>query len=227
MPMYNFPVYLSLEAANVAVVGGGKVGRRKIVSLCRARAASIQVFDPSLSREDAEELAAMPSVSLFTRKVEEADLLGKQLVFAASSDREENARVAAICASANILCNVADTPELGTFILPALTETNGLSAAFSTGGQSPALARRIRKESRFWLEENYGPLLIFMGRLRPLVLGCGLDSEKNAALFRKFVYSRLGDLLVARDRAAAGNLVAMLLPESLHGHIEELLDGLC
>lgn len=225
--MHHYPIYLSLEAASCVVVGAGKVGKRKISSLFQANATEILVFDPGVTDEDAASLEATPGVRVFTRSVTKSDLERKRLVFAASSDSRENARVAALCASLGVFCNVADAPELGTFIVPATTETHGLMAAFSTEGKSPALARRIKEDARSWLDTNYGPLLELMGRIRPLVLSLGFTSDENAMIFRTLVYSRLGELLVIGDKVAVEKLVAMLLPAPLHCHIEELLDGLC
>ncbi|CAK7033289.1 MAG: Siroheme synthase [Desulfovibrio sp.] len=225
--MHHYPIYLSLETASVIVVGAGKVGRRKIASLSRAKAKEILVFDPALPEDAVAELEEMPSVRVVARPVNAADLQGKRLVFAASSDREENARIAALCSEADILCNVVDAPDSGTFIVPALTGTHGIMAAFSTDGQSPALARRIKEEARSWLEGNYGQLLVLMGRLRPLILELGLDSEENAYIFRSLAYSRLGELLISGDRHAVTDLLAILMPPALHEYIEDILDGLC
>lgn len=225
--MHQYPIYLSLETASTVVVGAGKVGKRKIVSLFHANAGEILVFDPSVTDEEAANLEAMPVVRVFSRVVEKSDLEGKRLVFAASSDSRENARVAALCASLGTLCNVADAPELGSFIVPAVTKTHTLMAAFSTDGKSPALARRIKEDARCWLESHYGPLLILMGRIRPLVLGLGFTSDENAMIFRALAYSRLGELLVSGEKVAVREMVAMILPAPLHCHIEELLDGVC
>jgi precorrin-2 dehydrogenase/sirohydrochlorin ferrochelatase len=225
--MYNYPIYLTLEAASCVVVGAGKVGRRKIASLFQAKAAEILVFDPAVTDEGVADIEATPNVRVFRRAVKKGDLEGKRLVFAASSDSRENARVAALCSSLNVLCNVADAPELGVFIVPAVTETFGLMAAFSTDGKSPALVRRIKEDALSWLDSSYGPLLQLIGRIRPLVLGLGFTSDENAMIFRALVYSRLGELLVSGERNAVKELVALLLPAPFHCHIEELLDGLC
>lgn len=207
------------------VAGAGAVGRRKIAALAEAGAGDILVLDPGLPDSRKDELGQQPGVRVERRAVVPEDVAGKLLVFAATDDAAENARVAALCAAAKVLCNVADSPETGTFHVPARANVDGVSAAFSTGGRSPALSRRIREEAEGWLRGNYGPLLRFMAGLRPLVLGLGQSTAENTAVFRAVVYSDLGEALSRGDKEAARNIAAALLPEILHRHIEDLLHG--
>ena len=55
--------------------------------------------------------------------------------------------------SAGVLLNVVDRPGLCDFIVPAVMEQGDLVIATSTGGASPALAKRIRRD----LQESFGP----------------------------------------------------------------------
>jgi len=225
--MNLYPVFLSLAGRTVLVAGAGTVGRRKLAALREADAAVILVFDPGLSDEEARELASTIGARVFRRPLEGGDIAGCALVFAATGDRAENERIAALCTAANIFCNTVDDPAGSTFHVPAHTRVGSLTAAFSTGGQSPALAARIRKDAEGWLAAHYGPLLVFMGRLRPLVLALGEDSGRNRDMFRALVNSGLGDALGGRDGDAARAIARNLLPKPLHCRIEELLYGLC
>lgn len=225
--MHYYPVFLSLAGRTVLVAGAGAVGRRKIAALHDAGAAEILVFDPGLSNREAQGLASLPGVRMLRRVLESGDIAGCALVFAATGDNAENDRIAMLCAAANIFCNKADDPEGSTFHVPAHTRCGSLTAAFSTGGQSPALAARIRKDAEGWLEENYGPLCAFMGRLRPLALAQEEDSDRNGSMFRALVDSGLGNALSGKDGDTARAITRELLPEQLHCHIEELLHGLC
>src|SRR6266853_592795 len=52
-----------------------------------------------------------------------------------------------------VLCNAVDEPERCDFYFPAVVRRGELQIAISTGGLSPALAQRLRKE----LEQQFGP----------------------------------------------------------------------
>ncbi len=65
---------------------------------------------------------------------------------AATSDRSVNERVFRDAQRRGRLCNVADVPELCNFILPAVHREGPIAVAVSTGGASPALAKRLRSQ---------------------------------------------------------------------------------
>src|SRR6202035_5042314 len=55
--------------------------------------------------------------------------------------------------SRGVLCNAVDEPERCDFYFPAVVRRGELQIAISTGGLSPALAQRLRRE----LESKFGP----------------------------------------------------------------------
>ena len=224
--MQQYPLFLSLTAKDILVVGAGAVGRRKIASLLPCSPRSITVVDPELSPEDLRSLTASGPVRCLVRPFAPGDLDGQALVFAAASNREINDLVAKLCRERGIFCNIADAPEKSDFFVPAHVAKEGIILAIGTGGQSPALARRLRMELEDWLGTRYAGLLTLLSRLRPLVLGLGLPTEQNSALFQALTHSALAELLENRQRAAAEALLAECLPEALHPRIGELLHGL-
>lgn len=223
--MGYYPLFINLAEADVLVVGSGAVGQRKIASLAPALPRSITAVDPLL---DARALSGLcPNVEFIcrARPFAPTDIDGKSLVFAATSNRATNADVEALCRKRGILCNSADAPLAGSFIVPAHFTDGELTVALSTGGKSPALARKLRRELEEWLGTRYTPLLALMGRLRPLLLQLHLPTEDNSALFRALVESPLAGHLEIRDYASAEALLRRLLPEALHSRLGDLLHG--
>jgi precorrin-2 dehydrogenase/sirohydrochlorin ferrochelatase len=107
-----------------------------------------------------------------------------------ATDRDGvNAQVSQDALSLGILVNIVDDPDRCNFILPSLLQQGDLSIAISTGGKSPALARKIKED----LQQQYGPeyesLLTIMGSLRKRVLAQGHASEANKAVFEALVRS--------------------------------------
>ncbi len=222
--MALYPIFLDLTRGSALVAGAGSVGRRKIDRLLEAGVSEILVLDTGAS------LSALPSdarIRFERRAVTAADVAGRTLVFAATSDSAENVRIAALCEKERVLCNVADDQAASAFHVPGQAVCGDIQVAVATGGHSPALAKRIRREAGEILAVRYAPLATLMGRLRPLVLAEGRQTAENTALFRALVESELADTLAVRDAHAAYALLRAKLPASLHARIDDLLQGLC
>jgi cobalt-precorrin 5A hydrolase/precorrin-3B C17-methyltransferase len=137
-----YPIFLTLRGAHVVVVGGGKVGQRKIAGLLAAEA-SIRVISPKVTPE-LEAWIRAGRVEWIARGYQYGDLAGARLVCAATDDRRVNARVAEDAAALGLLCNVADAPAEGNFHVPAVHREQGCVVAVGTGGADPARAKRLR-----------------------------------------------------------------------------------
>ena len=66
-----------------------------------------------------------------------------------------------------MLANVVDTPEHCSFILPAVYRRDPIALAVSTGGASPALAKRLRDELGGRIGEEHVALARRLRDLRP------------------------------------------------------------
>lgn len=224
--MRYYPLYADLTRKRCLVVGAGEVGRRKIGTLAACGAKEILVLDTSPPDPELREVLDLPNVTFEQRSFEEADLEGRFLVIASTSNEELNWRISRACEARDLLCNIVDQPEKCSFIVPALFTQGDLTVAISTGGASPAMARKIRKEMSETFGSEYAAALMLMSRLRPLVLELGLGSPRNGAIFRSLVESGLLDALERRDMPTTADILTAHIPSELHGSIPELLDGL-
>ena len=129
------------------MVGGGAVATRKARKLLQA-GAEVVVVSPAVLSE-LESIGA----EIRYRPYKAGDLEGADLAFTATDSREVNAAVAREARERGVLVNAADKPSEGDFAVPSTLRRGGLQVAVSTGGASPTLARRIRKE----LEASFGP----------------------------------------------------------------------
>jgi siroheme synthase-like protein len=131
---------LDLRGRNCLVVGGGRVATEKVRGLLECEA-TVSVVAPQVD----DELRALP-VRVVERAFSRSDVVGRFLVVAATDDRSVNAEVSGVARERETLCNVADDPELCSFILPAIVRRDPIVVGVSTGGASPALAQRIRAD---------------------------------------------------------------------------------
>jgi precorrin-2 dehydrogenase/sirohydrochlorin ferrochelatase len=101
-----------------------------------------------------------------------------------------------------VLCNIADRPELCDFILPAVVEQGDLALAITTAGNSPALAKRLRRQLADQLGPEYARLTELLGAIRRRLLSKGHDPEAHQKVFNTLLD---GDLLglVRNDRRDA------------------------
>jgi precorrin-2 dehydrogenase / sirohydrochlorin ferrochelatase len=142
------------------VVGGGEVANRKARKLLQARA-KVVVISPEVKPE----LAGV-AAEVRRRTYREGDLESAFLVFAATDAREVNAAVAREARERGIPVNVADEPSEGDFALPSTLRRGRLQVAVSTGGASPTLARRIRRELESVLGSEWAGVVEELGRAR-------------------------------------------------------------
>ncbi len=141
-----FPVFFKLNRLNVLVVGGGNVGHEKVSAMLHnCPDANITVVATWFSAELGSLVNQHPSVTLVQKEFSCGDLLGKDLVIAATNDAELNRTVWEKAKCSKVLINVADTPELCDFYLGSIVQKGNLKIAISTNGKSPTIAKRLKQ----------------------------------------------------------------------------------
>jgi precorrin-2 dehydrogenase/sirohydrochlorin ferrochelatase len=152
---------LDLRGRRCVVVGGGTVGHEKAAGLA-ACGAAVTVVSPELDPS-----FASLEVDWRPGRYRRGDLRRAFLVIAATSDRSVNERVSRDAEARGMLCNVADVPELCNFILPAVHREGPIAIAVSTGGASPALAKRLRSQIAGLVGPEHAELAEELRALRP------------------------------------------------------------
>ena len=142
MPPY-YPVFLDLKGRPCVVVGGGEVAERKIAGLleCGAR---ITVVSPEVTH-GIRANADAGEIQWEAREYAEGDLKGAFLAIASTDDEGVNRAVFEEASRDRVVLNVVDRTALCSFIAPAVVRRGEVTVALSTGGASPALARKLRE----------------------------------------------------------------------------------
>ena len=190
------------------------MAERKVEALLECEA-SVRVIAPAVG-ERLKALDRAGRIVCMERAFEPGDTAAMVVVIAATDDRTTNECVAAEAKQNGILCNVVDAPDLCSFIVPSVVRRGALTIAISTGGNSPALARKIREELEEEYGEEYGELLELLGRLRKTVQGrLPDDQRKRGMFFHRLVRSDMLDLLREGKRAEARQRIEACLSSLL------------
>ncbi|MBM4285083.1 MAG: bifunctional precorrin-2 dehydrogenase/sirohydrochlorin ferrochelatase [Deltaproteobacteria bacterium] len=196
--MKTYPMFALIDGAPVLVVGGGAVGERKVLDLLEA-GALVTVASPEVTPLLAR-LADQGAIRHLPQEFYPELVAGSALVVGATDDARVNAAISAAARQRGIFVNIVDQPDLCTFIVPAQVKRGGLTIAVSTGGASPALARKIRERLEEVFGPEYGPYLELLQRVRERLLAVRRGHPDNARLFKRLVDSPLQPALSRGDR---------------------------
>jgi len=178
--MTLFPMFLKLERRSCLVVGAGTIGEPKIQSLLLA-GANVRVIAPQ-AHQAVMDWARAGLIVWEPRAFLPNDLEGVFLVTAATASAELNQLVFNEAQRRNILCNAVDDPENCDFYFPAVVRRGHLQIAISTGGQSPALAQRLRRELEEQFTPDYADWLEELGENRKKLFDRDLDADRRRDL---------------------------------------------
>ncbi len=204
-----YPIYLRLDGLLCVVVGGGRVAYRKIVNLFK-NGAKLRV----ISKGTLPELSAFikeNKIDYREGEFSDGDLNGSVLVVCATDSPEVNAMVYDSAVKRNLLVNIVDAPEKCNFIVPSVVKRGDLAISISTGGKSPALSKKIRKELDCQFGVEYARFLDIMGELRLEVINSGLELDQRMNAFGAAVESDALELIkMGKEREAKDKLKALL-----------------
>jgi precorrin-2 dehydrogenase/sirohydrochlorin ferrochelatase len=204
-----YPISLLIEGRRAVVVGGGSVAERKVIALLAAHGV-VCVVAPETTPGLAE-LAANGSIEWKQGEATETDVEDAFIVILATDDPGLNARLASVAQDMGKLVNAVDQPEACNFFVPASVRRGALVLTASTGGASPALAKRVRRELESRYGPEYGELAELMGRLRREAPEQIPGQPGRARLWRRVLDSPVLGLLRQGRREEAEALARSLL----------------
>src|SRR4030043_1546269 len=104
-----FPIFLKLKNRNCMVIGGGKIGARKVEDLLQS-GAIVTVISPEISPE-LNKINKEQDVNILERSYQSGDLKDFFLVIDATGDMEVAQQVVNEARNSGILVNVVDNPD--------------------------------------------------------------------------------------------------------------------
>lgn len=181
MPL--FPAFLKLAGRRCLVVGAGPVAEEKIEGLLRAEA-DVRVVAPQATAR-IRDWARAGKIRWAARKFRVSDFTGVFLAVAATSSPELHAQIYRQARRRGVLCNVVDDPDHCDFYYGAVVRRGELQIAISTGGHSPALAQRLRKQIERDFGMEYARWLRDLGAKRKKLFARALSPARRRDLLHK------------------------------------------
>lgn len=211
--MSLYPINLKIEGSLCLVVGGGGVALRKTRGLLQAGGA-VRVISPEVVPE-IRQLAEARDIEWFERSFVEGDLQGVRLVFAATNNRQVQVLVENESKKHKVLLNSADAPFESDFHVPAHFRRGPMIVTVSTGGGSPALAKRLRLQLEAEIIPEYQAVVELMGLVRESVITHNGEQQANADVFRRLLDGRLVACVLEHNWFDLQMLLLQELPEEI------------
>jgi uroporphyrin-III C-methyltransferase / precorrin-2 dehydrogenase / sirohydrochlorin ferrochelatase len=211
--MENFPIFLKLRNRHCLVVGGGVVAARKTHQLLIS-GAKVFVVAPKIE-SSLSKLKESDQIHHLEQKYDENCLQDMELVIAATDDMKLNKTIAEEAGLKNLLINVADNPELCSFIMPSVIDRSPVIVAVSTGGASPVLARLLRARLETMIPASYGKLATLIARFRDKAKQQFPELQQRRRFWEQILQGPVAEMLFAgQDKNALALLEKQLEQDS-------------
>ena len=173
-----FPIFVVAENKPCAVFGGGEEATHRVCGLLQA-GANVTVISRTLDTKELRRLATDGMINHLAQDYDASQLEGFSLVVVARDDTSLNGRIAADARARQILVNAADDLPNCDFIVPAIVREGDLTVAVSTGGKSPAVARRLQEELTAYRGGEFPALLDGAGEVRTLARRANRNPDQD------------------------------------------------
>jgi len=188
-------VDLHLKGNLVIVIGSGNEGMKKVNSLFTQDCKILVISNKSNSQ--IEKYVKQDKIQFKKTKLKDATFLSKYkpyLVMATTSDMTLNRKIVEKARRMKSYAYASDDPEVSDFAHPSVINiADTVQVAVSTGGSSPAMARKIRLKMESFLKKNISSEDIYQIKLQKFarfeakkVISTQLDRKK-------FLYSVMND----------------------------------
>ena len=188
-------VDLHLKGNLAIVVGSGNEGMKKVASLLTQDCRILVISNNSNAQ--IEKYVKQGKIEFKKTKLKDDSFLSKYkpyLVMATTNDKVLNRKIVQKARKMKSYAYASDDPEISDFAHPSVINiADTLQVAISTGGSSPAMARKIKIKTESFLKKNISSDDIYQIKLQKFarfeakqVLSTQLDRKK-------FLYSIMND----------------------------------
>lgn len=161
-----YPINLKLEDLEVTIIGGGQVAYRKCKNFIEfgqnVRVISSKFID--------EFYKLGQGVDLVEDSYNEEYIKSSFIVIAATNNKDVNKEIGIYCRNSGKLVNVVDDINISNFTVPSYVKRGDLLISISTGGKSPSLSSKIKKELEEQYDDSYEEYVDLLGKVRKSII---------------------------------------------------------
>jgi len=188
-------VDLNLKGNLVIVVGGGQEGLKKINSLLTQDCKILLISDKT--NQQISNYVRQKKITFKKMKLKGADFLSKYkpfMVMATTDDKELNRKIVEKAKQMRCYAYAADDPLVSDFSHPSVINIEDtVQIAISTGGRSPAMARKIRMQAEKVFKKIIKKEDIYQIKLQEIARTAAKSRLATPIERKKFLYSVLND----------------------------------
>ncbi|CEI74096.1 precorrin-2 dehydrogenase/sirohydrochlorin ferrochelatase family protein [Romboutsia hominis] len=161
-----YPINIDISDIKITVIGGGEVAYRKCKNFL-AFGKTVKVISKDYINKFGE---LKDKLEIVNDEYKEEYLKDSFIVVAATNNKEVNRKIGIYCRENGKLVNVVDDIELSNFTVPSYVKRGDLLISISTGGKSPSLSSKIKKELEEKYDDSYEEYIDTLGELRKEII---------------------------------------------------------
>ena len=188
-------VDLNLKGKQVIVVGAGGEGLKKVNSLLTQDCQIIVISDSANTQ--IKNLAKQGKIQFKMQKLDDASFLSEYepiLVMASTDDKELNRKIVQKAKKMRCYAYASDDPEFSDFAHPSVINIQDtIQVAISTGGRSPAMARKLKLKAEKLFQQIIDKEDIYQIKLQKIARDATKSKIPTVLERKKFLYSVLNN----------------------------------
>nr|WP_243460914.1 bifunctional precorrin-2 dehydrogenase/sirohydrochlorin ferrochelatase [Clostridioides difficile] len=161
-----YPINLKLDELDVVIIGGGEIAYRKCKNFLEFNK-NVTIVSKQILNKFYD---LKGNIKIIKDDYKEIYIKDASVIIAATNNRELNMEIGLYCRAKNKLVNVVDNIEISNFTVPSYIKRGDLLISVSTGGKSPSLSSKIKKEIEEIYTEDYEEYLNVLGDIRKEVI---------------------------------------------------------
>lgn len=178
-----YPINIKIDDIQITIIGGGKVAYRKCMNFLdfykKVTVVSKDFIDEFNEIKD--------KINIIKDGYDEKYIKESFVVIAATNNKCINRKIGIYCRDNGKLVNVVDDVNLSNFTVPSYVKRGDLLLSVSTGGKSPSLSSKIRKELERIYDESYEEYVKLLGQVREIIIKNTVDIKERRVKLKEIL----------------------------------------